>query len=101
MTDTIWRRYDQKCVLRAGKNGRRRETMLKRFPEFFFGWIRKVFTSLDQRNLFCLDRINDNRSAACPIPPKTAKNGKNGHNGPYAIQSRDTYLELEPSLSLA
>ena len=22
------------------------------------------------------------------------------HYGPYAIQSRDTYLELEPSLSL-
>ena len=41
-------------LLYARKNSpwRRRETMLKRFPEFFFGWIRKVFqvfTSLDQR----------------------------------------------------
>ena len=79
-SDKIFRRYDQKCVLRAGENGRHRETTLKRFPEFFFGWTRKVFTSLDQRNLVCLNRITDNRSTACPIPLKTAENGTNCHN---------------------
>ena len=42
------------------KNGRRRETTLIRFPEFFFGWTKKVFPSLDQGNLVCSNRINDN-----------------------------------------
>ena len=69
-SDKIQRRCDQKCVLRAGENGRHRaspgvtgrhrETTLKKCPEFFFAWTRKVLTSLDQRNLVCLNRINDN-----------------------------------------
>ena len=54
---------------------------VKKCPELFFGWTRKVFASLDQRNLVCLlNRITDNRSTACPIPLKTAKNGKNSNN---------------------
>ena len=52
------------------KNGRRQETMLKIFTEFFFGWTRKVFPSLDQRNLVCSNRINDNRSTVYPFLPK-------------------------------
>ena len=63
-----------------GVTGRHRETTLKKCPEFFFAWTRKVLTSLDQRNLVCLNRINDNWSTAFPIPPKTAKNCKNGPN---------------------
>ena len=59
-SDKIQRRCDQKCVLRAGENGRHRETTLKKCPEVFFAWTRKVLTSLDQRNLVCLNRINDN-----------------------------------------
>ena len=58
-SDKIQRRCDQKCVLLAGENGRHRETTLKKCPEFFFAWTRKVLTSLDQRNLVCLNRIND------------------------------------------
>ena len=53
-SDKIQRRCDQKCVLRAGENGRPREITLKNCPEFFFAWTRKVLTSLDQRNLVCL-----------------------------------------------
>ena len=62
-SDKIQRRCDQKCVLRAGENGRHRASPgdhVKKCPEFFFTWTRKVLTSLDQRNLVCLNRINDN-----------------------------------------
>ena len=69
-SDKIWRHCGQKCVLRAGENRRRRETRLKRFPEFFFGWTGKVFPSLDQGNLVWSNRINDNRSTVYPFLPK-------------------------------
>ena len=49
-SDEIQRRCDQKCVLRADENGLHRETTLKKCPEFFFAWTRKVLTFLDQRN---------------------------------------------------
>ena len=53
-SDKIQRRCDQKCVLRAGEKGRHRASLgdhVKKCPEFFFVWTRKVLTSLDQRNL--------------------------------------------------
>ena len=62
--------YGQRRVLLAGENGQRQETTLKRFPEFFFGWTRKVFPSLYQLNLVCSNRINDNRSTVYPFLPK-------------------------------
>ena len=46
-----------------GVTGRHRASPgdhVKKRQEFFFAWTRKVLTSLDQRNLVCLNRINDN-----------------------------------------
>ena len=60
--------------MHAGKNGRRtrQETMLTRFSVTFLEWIRKVFPSLNQRNLVCSNQIIliDNRSTAYPNLPK-------------------------------
>ena len=43
---------------------------VKKISEFFFGWIRKVFSSLDQGNLVCSNRIYNNRSTVYPFLPK-------------------------------
>ena len=62
-SDKIQRRCDQKCVLRAGENGRHRASPgdhVKKMSRIFLCVTRKVLTSLDQRNLVCLNRINDN-----------------------------------------
>ena len=68
--DKIWRRYGQGRVLCAGEGVRRRETTLRGFPPFFFGWTRGVYPSLYQRGLVCSNRMSDDRSAVCPFLPK-------------------------------
>ena len=63
-SDEIQRRCDQKCVLRAGENGRHRASPgdhVKKMSRVFLCVDQKgKLTSLDQRNLVCLNRINDN-----------------------------------------
>ena len=43
---------------------------VKKNSEFFFGWIRKILSSLDQGNLVCSNQINNNRSTVYPFLPK-------------------------------
>ena len=50
--------------LLTGVIGRRRSPFSKIIFLNIFGWIRKVLSQLDQRNLACSNRINDNRSRA-------------------------------------
>ena len=57
-SDKIQRRCDQKCVFRAGDNGRgrHRETTLKKCPEFFFAWTRINFLGSAQLSLLKSDK---------------------------------------------